>query len=504
MCKHRYQDYESLPKEKQYCSFNELIDLPTDKDGMCIFHSTDIRWKQEQDFVKWLTSLRVTLIEKQEDINFAEFHFVAEQNKSQIDYIQTLTDADLQYSTFHHMIHGEDIIIQGSLNFSHCTLYPVIRFANCRFQGLSKFTEINITDDSLVSMMIFHECIFSDTFYYVHNKLVNMNFSFRGCEFDSIQMEDFRNEEYVGEFECIDCNIKVFDLRNCMIYNPDFTGTTFYTADIYNVAFREETVFNDIKVENNLKFVGGTDYSIFEGTTNFDVDFQNLKGNLYFENANLSTFLKPHKERLLEFEKKENSKVEIGTGCIKYRVLSSDFKFKLKDFHHHLITEIGHSFATFFTQYNGFNLGIEVRNKTKHDITLFYFTDDDIDKDEFLQMLGNASSRIFGVETENIQETPSHQDAVVNFQIDLLRSLTKIAYQIQKNNWQISDSKAFFNSLNLNPNIYLDEKSTHAFLEKINVNEFLQTVKGLSINVNQKGDKNIFIGVVNKEIDMNE
>jgi hypothetical protein len=45
----------------------------------------------------------------------------------------------------------------------------------------------------------------------------------------------------------------------------------------------------------------------------------------------------------------------------------------------------------------------------------------------------------------------------------------------------------------------LDEKSTHAFLEKINVNEILKTLTELSVNVNQDGPNNTFIGVVNAE-----
>ena len=499
MCRHRYIDYEFLSEDKQYCDFNKLIDLPLDKDGLCIFHSADIDWKREMGFVEWLKQLKEIFIEKKKKINFTEFHFTAVKEKNQIDYLHLLTDADLKHSTFHHMIHGEHLTIHGSLNFSHCILYPVIRFADCHFKGQLKLTEIEVTDDSLVPIMIFHECELHDTFYYVHNKNVNMNFSFRGCEFHSIQMEDFTNDEDIGEFECVNCDIKVFYLRNCIIYNPDFSYTKFYTSEIQNVVFREETVFDHIKVESNLKFYGGEDYSIFDGTTRFDVDFEKLNGQIYFENANLSTFLKPHKEKLFEFEKRENGKVQIGSGCIKYRVLSPDIKYKIKDFHQHLITEIGHSFATFFTQYNGFNLGIEVRNKTKQDITLFYFTDDDVDKDEFMQMLGMVSERIFGMSSEHVIETPVHQDAVVNFQIDLIRTVTKIAYQIQKHNWKIGDSKAFFESLNLSPNIHLDEKSTHAFLQSIDVNDFLKTVQNLSISVTQNGDNSKFIGFVNTD-----
>lgn len=202
---------------------------------------------------------------------------------------------------------------------------------------------------------------------------------------------------------------------------------------------------------------------------------------------------------MLDYERRENGKIEIGSGCIKYRIVSDDIVYPLRDSHQHFITEVGQAFSSFFTQYNGFNLGVEVRKKTKTDITIFYFTDDDIDKKDFMRMLGESSLRVFGVNNQNIEENSTHHDALINYQLDLMRSFTKIAYQIHKNNWKMSDSKTFFNALNLSPNIYLDEKATHAFLQNINVNEILKTLTELSVNVNQDGPNNTFIGVVNTE-----
>ena len=494
MCKHRYRDFESLEEDKQFCSYSSFIELPVDPDGLCVFHSMDIQWKKEQDFVKWLTKLKMAMIEKKAYIKFKDFHFIARKGKHQIDYFELLTETEIENCIFHQMISAKNMCISGDLSFTHCTFTSPLHFSDCHFEGTVTFMHTAVSEDTEIPIMIFQKCTFDETFHYVHNPAVNMDFSFRACTFDAVEFVDFSNKNTLGQFEFVECKVQVFDMRNCIIESPDFKGTTFYSADIENVSFRGETIFNDIKVKSHLNFIGGENHKIFDGVTHFAIDFSNLEGQIYFENANLSTFLKSHKEALLEFEKRENGKIGIGSGCIKYRILSDDMVYRLKDFHQHLIREIGHSFASFFTQYNGFNLGIEVRNKTKHDITLFYFTDDDIDKALFIQMLGDTSARVFGVVPENIDETSSRQDALVNFQIDLIRSLTKISYQIQKQNWGISDSKTFFNALNLNPNIHLDEKSTHAFLEKIDVNDFLKAVQELNINVNQNGDKNTFIG----------
>lgn len=503
MCKHRYKDYESLPKDKQFCRLKEYIEdsknLPIDNNGFCIFHSQDLQWKKEQDFVQWLSLLKDGFTQKNEYAYFLEIHFVGEKGKQNIDYLHLLSDSDLQDCTLHEMLFCEDQSINGNLDFRRCTLFPVMRFSNCDFYGELQFTSIHVTDGLEIPLMIFRDCRFHSTFYYVYNLEVKMNFSFSKCEFDAVQMEDFSNEKEYGSFDFTQCDVKVLDMKNCIIYNPDFTKTIFHTAEFYNVAFKEETVFDGIQVNSNLNFLGGANHYIFEGVTRFDVDFKEIQGNIYFENASISSFLKSHKEALLDFEKRENGKVVIGSGCIKYRVMSDDKVYKIKDFHHHFITEIGHSFSNFFTQYNGFNLGIEVRSKTKKDITIFYFTDDDINKPEFNELINTTSERIFGVESPISKESSIQKDAYVNFQIDLIRSLTKIAYQIQKSNWKFNDSKAFLSALNLSPNIYLDQKSTHAFLKNINVNDFLQTVKNLSITINQEGNDNKFVGVVNTD-----
>lgn len=499
MCQYRYSDYESVMKERQYCSSKDFMDLPLDKDGLCIFHSQDIEWKRQQNFVKWLAEYRDVLIEKKELINFSEFHFIAGQDKGFINYLYLLGNADLLNSTFHDIILCNDMTVQEGLDFKHCTFHSVMRFKDCNFEKDIKFTEIDVLDHSQIPLIVFMDCKSIKKFQYVHNQRVKMNLSFQRCEINSMEIRDISNEQEFGVFDITKCIIKAFDLRDCILYNCDFTDTKFYSADIYNVAFREETVFERIEVENHLKFFGGDDCSIFEGITRFKLDYENLQGQISFQNATLSSFLKHDKEKLLDYERRENGRIEIGSGCIKYRIVSDDIVYPLKDSHQHFITEVGQAFSSFFTQYNGFNLGIDVRKKTKTDITIFYFTDDNIDKKEFIKMIGDTSARTFGVNNLNIEETSAHHDALINYQLDLLRSFTKIAYQIHKKNWMISDSKTFFNALNLSPNIYLDEKSTHAFLEKINFNEILKTLTGLSVNVNQDGPNNTFIGVVNSK-----
>lgn len=499
MCKHRYQDYESLPADKQNCSFNKIVDhLPLDKDGLCIFHSTDIEWKGDQDFVQWLMVLKNTLTEKNSDLKFQDFYFIAGKGKHQIDYLELLSDAEIENGIFHQMIFAENITIKGDLSFTHCMFSSAFHFSNCHFEGTITFMHTSMSEDTQVPIMMFKECNFNQTFHYVHNPAVYMDFSFRNCVIDSVEFTEFSNLKTLGLFEFVECTVDIFNMKDCIIYNPDFTNTTFHSAEIENVSFRDETVFNAIKVKSHLHFIGGEDHNIFDGVTHFDVDFENLQGNIYFANANISTFLKEDRERLLDYEKRENGKVQIGAGCIKYRMLSPDYTYQLKGSHQHLITDIGHSFSTFFTKYNGFNLGVEVKNKTKRSITLYYFTDDDIDKKTFIRILEETSGRVFGVVPTHIRkENASRQDALINYQIDLTRSITKIAYLMQKQDWKISESETFFRSLYLNPTIQLNEQAVHAFLKSIDVNDFLKAVQNLSVTVNQIGNDNKFVGFIN-------
>lgn len=500
MCNHHYRDYESLrkDKDKQYCSLNELINnLPIDKDGLCIFHSPDIEWKSKQDFVQWLMVLKNTLIENKMEIKFQDFHFIAENGKEGIDYLELLSEVKISNCYFHHKINAENICITGNLDFINCTFLSVIDFSDCHFKGNLSFSLTHIGKHTKKPFMFFQKCIFDEAFEFVNNPEVNMNFNFRVCTFDIVEFNVFYNEEKSGRFEFTDCYVNDFSMKECIIYCADFQGTTFSKAIVENVSFRNETIFNEIKVTNNLNFIG-RGYKIFEGATDFNVDFETMQGQIYFENANLSVFHKTDKERLLDYERRENGKIQIGVGCIKYRILSSDYTYPLKGSHQYLISEIGHSFATFFTQYNGFNLGVEVRSKTKRSITLYYFTDDDIDKKTFIQMLEGTSGRIFGVVPTHIRkETSSRQDALINYQIDLTRSITKIAYLMQKHDWKPNESKTFFSALTLSPNIHLDEKATHTFLQSIDVNDFLKAFKNIALTVNQTGDNSKFIGFVN-------
>ncbi len=91
------------------------------------------------------------------------------------------------------------------------------------------------------------------------------------------------------------------------------------------------------------------------------------------------------------------------------------------------------------------------------------------------------------------------EDALVNLKIDLVSAFTKVSYQIYKNNWNSSDSKAFFGPLLPTPTIQLDEKAAHAFLENKSVQEIIKQANGLNFIVLQPNNGIFVAGNVNAE-----
>lgn len=153
-------------------------------------------------------------------------------------------------------------------------------------------------------------------------------------------------------------------------------------------------IIDEVSVKNNnihdpsmLEFYKRQKCQIDGVFQKFDMilsDYGKILQDFKYQNSRLSAML---------LEKREDEKILINSGYTKYRILLPDMTFKIKDSHQYLITEMAHSFTTFFTEINGINLNFEVRSKTKHNITLFYFTDENIDKEEFTQMLEIFSKR---------------------------------------------------------------------------------------------------------------
>lgn len=509
MCNHSYKNF-SINEKNFNCQLEKSINaLPIDGNGKCVFHSEDIQWKQKQGFITNLKNYVSYCKDQQKEIDLREVHFVSEEGKIHIDYIDLLADAVLHQAHFHQtiLVKGETnkIEINGILNFQECVFYHDVIFDNCNFAYDFKLENICFKNDFGILNLQIENCDFEYYFECRDWEDFSANLTISGCKFkenatfESIYVTEHNFEIMTNEF------FKNFSFTDSQInaLAIDFSYNIFQAnAEFNDLAFNAVSLFNNLKVASKLIFTGTSERKIFYGQTHFNIEEQDIQGQIIFQLTNLMLIDARDLEKIKELEKigtGQVKKVIIGAGCIKYRLMSPDLTYYIKEGHHYLISEIGNSFATYFTAHNGFNLGVEVRNKTKDTITLFYFSDEDISEEEFLQLLGVTSQRIFGFISGDSTTVIVQDDAIINLKIDLVSKFIKASYQIHKKNWTSKDSKAFFGPLLPTPTIQLDEKAAHAFLENKSVQEIIKQANGLNFIVLQPNNGIFVAGNVNAE-----
>lgn len=124
------------------------------------------------------------------------------------------------------------------------------------------------------------------------------------------------------------------------------------------------------------------------------LDFtEDSKGTTIIENFNLNKFENNSKLRLFEAEK--TGRVQIGTGCRKYKNRTPIKRIDIDDHNQNLVTELANTFAQFFKSKNGLNLGVEIEKQTNEFIEFYYFSDADIDYSTFLQMLAQSEGQMW-------------------------------------------------------------------------------------------------------------
>ncbi len=154
---------------------------------------------------------------------------------------------------------------------------------------------------------------------------------------------------------------------------------------------------------NNLEIRSGAVLR-FESTDaqkklfNHDVQFSFAsppEGLISFQNVNFHNILAPSRKRLLDYARQ--GKVDIGSGCIKYRFQTPVRKISVADGNTALIMEICQTFSHYFTEMNGLNLGVEVVERSETAIHLFYFTDENISEETFYERLAVAEQQLWSL-----------------------------------------------------------------------------------------------------------
>lgn len=503
MCNHKYEERTILNKNEIKICYFEILErqyhyfpdgLPIDSNGMCIFHSSDIQWKSKMNFGIYLKEFvknanqdksidRIILDgAKIADANYKEleisikkdFHlnnakvfnpFVMSSNNdiaihsNNTIYYKPVKIRNsifrsiyLQQNTYKDSLSLDDLKIKGPLSMSNSIYEHVINVSDCSVNTYSIFNNNHFKSSGHLSWAIFK----------------NINFggptNFKKCIFDcSFHMDNVHFESIV-----------------------DFHGSKFQPVEEYYNIVHEPYSFRKLKLGEKavLAFVGeGNKDEFFQDQVEFFFTDE-IYGKIIFENLNFRFISKSSRDRIFKLEKE--GKIEIGSGCIKYRHQTELKTIEIGEDGQDVIIEIARTFANYFISHNGVNLGIEIIEKNKNKLSFFYYTDEDISREAFDIMLSSTEEGIWSslllnsessgaqLMTNNPKEAKKYFDGVIS----LMSIFQKIGFRISLNEWGQLETKHLVSALELGGQIPFSNGELHLLISKNSSTENLKGIIG--------------------------
>lgn len=441
MCNHSYtaehfEKHRSMGERCPYPEFYENVrsaasgapSLPIDNKGACLFHSRDVEWKRKNDFAGRFLEL-VRLLDAHgtgRSYNFSEFVFVggepgtgsgSEEHTLLIDGMTFRKQAYFTGASFLDPLALRGAKFQGGADFDYATFCRDLRVENTHFHGVD-FNRAKFTHPAVFIKVAFLNYALFESARFT-GAAAGYAVKFEDSHFDGIT--DFSGAVFsLGDESSVGfLNVQFKDFTN-------FGGTQFYCHVVFSeVSFEFATDFIDSSfhptrssaryrgsgVEFNRIAVNAGAVLTFMSTDPqhkmFDLDVQmsfreDPAGTIRFENVNFSRISKQSRDQLTRLAKV--GKVEIGSGCIKYRLQTDPRTISVSQGNAPLIVELCQTFTNYFTASNGLNLGFEIVERDKTKITFFYYTDEDISEAAFLERLAQTEQRLWSLLSVSSEE----------------------------------------------------------------------------------------------------
>jgi hypothetical protein len=509
MCNHRYTA-DLFAKHRsigERCPYPELYEkvratitsapetesafvLPIDDRGACIFHSQQIEWKRRNDFKgKFLQLVQLLDTDKAARIyNFAEFVFVGneiETKSGSREHLLNIADtifgkqACFTGSSFVDSLVLERVNFQKGANFEYVTFACNLRiessdihgsdFSHAKFTRLAIFTRVQFLDYALFIGVRFggtsnsYAVKFDDSRFYGITDFSGAVFALgeqASAGFLTIQFDDFTDFTDTQ----FNCHIEFSDVT--FTYGTEFINTKFGMVNSA-ARYRGSAVeFNRITVTTRavVNFIS-TDPQNKLFNLDVQMSFQEEPtGTVRFENVNFNRITLDSKERLMQLAKL--GRVEIGSGCIKYRFQTDIRTIAVDQGNAPLIIDICQTFTNYFTVSNGLNLGFEIVERDKTKIRFFYFTDENISETTFLDRLAQTEQNLWNLlsirsneqllahtEPTNTALVVHKENAIINA-VDgistLLGTFFRVAARIAFGVWKEADTKALMGAIRFN------------------------------------------------------
>lgn len=501
MCTHVYTaDYSLHQSRGRGCPYpaffarlGEGDALPVDAKGACLFHSADAGWKRANDFGgRFLRLLR--LLDEHDPgspYDFAEFVFAGPDGTSPF----TLSGMTLRSyalflaARFVDPVLLEDVTFERGADFDGSTFEQPLEVRRTRmgsggFDGV-RFTQATFADVEFRGYAEFSGARFSGpapTGRVAHFRAVQFSgpVLFADAVFDPKDHSSVRFEGvHFGE-------------------GADFQRTRFACpATFAGVAFCSEVDFIDTAFEGapyagRYAGIAGAEFLDVHLPPSGEIDFRSTdparrlfgqsleitfagepQGRVFFENVNLARLPPVSRDRLMDLERR--GLVQIGRGCIKYRLQTGPRTVAAGGGNAALVVELCQTFATYFTAHQGVNLGFEIVTRDAAGITFFYYSDEDLDEDEFLARLARTERDLWNLlsigSEAQLAALPATnaggESAVVNA-VDglsaLLGTFFRVGVRIAAGRWREADTRALLGAIRFNDGAELRAAALHHVL----------------------------------------
>jgi hypothetical protein len=452
MCKYKL----SINQNQTVTCGVQDADIPADSDGLCIFHSENLRWKVEMDFNTHFKKLLKNLLnkintEKSNGVKLPFHGFIMINSNTNneissdflIEDVYNKDEIDFCYSKFYCNVIFQNCTFREG-RFENVEFKEKATFRNVSFNGNAYFTNV-----SFYNHVLFYQCVFDDFVF------------FDKCQYYESDSgpANLRIEEVIfkGDFDFSKSKCSHHVLFKNVIFEltADFDNTSFQhefmwdTIKVHDVAHFKGTRFNKPTASSSFYFpVHLTDIFIAE---NGSIVFQGNKplddvvkgelflklnplssGKILFRDFNFKRINSKTRKELLELEKE--GIVEIGDGCQKYYCQTGIFEIRTNESNQKFILDITKVFCNYFEFQQGVNLGVEIVSKNADGIKYFYFTDEKISQEDFLARIKQEEKNLWFTFHHLIQTTsltiPVNQIEFRNILSDLGNIFSKIGNTI--------------------------------------------------------------------------
>ncbi len=334
--------------------------FPIDSSGYCIFHSTDIEWKQENNFSKWFLKFfnKVRKDSGLDSYDFRKFIFVSKAGEERLNVFNEEM-IDFRRFVFDKEVFFSNSVFEGYTNFSGSIFNREAYFEGAKFRSVdfagSSFDRLYFKDAEIRGYADFQKCEFNEHVYFNHCKFKKRLY-FHRASFNS--HTSFKYAEFFRQtnFE-------------------DVSYPTDWTVDYSNIVVHPESIvhFKGLNFQNRL----------FENTTkgkiHFKINEDNIKGNILFESVDMHKI--KHFDLLVELAKKE--KIEIGVCC------GTSYQFYVKNVDDNIKLNVYKVFLECFNRFlsNEYNLLFNVSFKeVESGYQIEFHSKEYIERDRFIDI----------------------------------------------------------------------------------------------------------------------